>query len=69
MWFEDKQGGKINRNRAEEAVGTGADVVVTGCPFCLAMMEAGIKGVPGAEERGVRVRDFVELVDEAVRKS
>ncbi|WP_460038502.1 (Fe-S)-binding protein [Thermaerobacter litoralis] len=66
MWYEDKSGGKINRNRAEEAVGTGADVVVTGCPFCLAMMETGVKAVAGAEERGVRVRDFVELVDEAL---
>ncbi|MFS8639227.1 MAG: 4Fe-4S dicluster domain-containing protein [Symbiobacteriaceae bacterium] len=69
MWYEDKQGGKINRNRAEEAVGTGAEVVVTGCPFCLAMMESGIKGVEGAEERGVKVRDFVELVDEALAQN
>jgi len=29
-------------------------------------MESGIKGVEGAEERGVKVRDFVELVDEVL---
>jgi Fe-S oxidoreductase len=64
-FFEDKSGGRVNQNRAKEALATGAATVATGCPFCLAMLEDGVKTV-GPPDRVVRVRDFVELVAEAV---
>ncbi|HEX6988661.1 MAG TPA: heterodisulfide reductase-related iron-sulfur binding cluster [Bacillota bacterium] len=63
-FFEDHAGGKVNRNRAEEAVATGATTVCTACPFCLPMLEDGLRSAGAADQ--VVVKDFVELVDEAL---
>jgi len=63
-FFEDQEGGKVNVNRAREAVGTGASTICTACPFCLSMLEEGVAAVK--PEGTPRVRDFVELVDEAL---
>ena len=64
-FFEDGVGGRINQNRAREAVATGAKTVCTGCPFCLGMLEDGVKSVQSSDDQ-VQVRDFVELVAEAL---
>jgi Fe-S oxidoreductase len=34
MWMEEKIGKRINLDRTAEAVGTGADQIAVGCPFC-----------------------------------
>jgi Fe-S oxidoreductase len=64
-FFEDAEGEKINDIRAREAADTGATTIATGCPFCLTMLEDGIRSVSTAE-RPLRARDFVELVAEAL---
>ena len=64
-FFEDASGGRVNQNRAREAIATGARTVCTGCPFCLSMLEDGVRNVQPADG-AVRVRDFVELVAEAL---
>ncbi|NIP58779.1 MAG: (Fe-S)-binding protein [Gemmatimonadetes bacterium] len=63
-FFEDDEGGKVNVNRAREAVGTGASTICTACPFCLSMLEEGVAATKPDEPP--RVRDFVELVEEAL---
>jgi Fe-S oxidoreductase/nitrate reductase gamma subunit len=65
-FYEDADGGeKINGIRAREAAATGATTVVTGCPFCLTMLESGARSI-ATEEQSLRTRDFVELVAEAL---
>jgi len=64
-FFEDRSGGRIDRNRAREAIATGAETVCTGCPFCLSMLEEAVRGVQSAQGT-VRVRDVVEVVAEAL---
>lgn len=44
----------------EEALGTGAEVLVTGCPFCILNFEDSAKSM-GKEEQAV-VRDVVEIL-------
>ena len=45
MWKEDEPGDKrINMERTEEALGTGAEIIAVNCPFCLTMMSDGVKG-------------------------
>ncbi len=63
MWFEEQTGKKVNIERTQEALETGADVIATGCPFCFIMLDDGIKEL-GAEGR-VDVKDLATLLDEA----
>ena len=34
MWMEEDLGSRINLNRTDEALATGADAIAIGCPFC-----------------------------------
>ncbi|MFH2012895.1 MAG: (Fe-S)-binding protein [Pseudomonadota bacterium] len=68
MWIEEQHGTtKINQVRIEEVIETGAETVVTSCPYCLQMLEEGI------EQKGVKdslkAKDLVELVEAAMTKS
>lgn len=56
---------RVNQERAQEAINTGADVLAVGCPFCMTMMEDGINARKGA--RDVRVMDVAELLWEAAQ--
>jgi Fe-S oxidoreductase len=62
MWMEDQTGKKVNIERAEEAVGTGVDVVATACPFCYIMMDDGVKEI-GADAE-VAVKDIAMVLAE-----
>lgn len=61
MWKEDEPGDKrINIDRAEEALETGAEIIAVNCPFCLTMMSDGVKNFDKQEE--VMVYDLAELI-------
>ncbi len=60
MWMEEHTGKKVNVARAEEAVATGSDVIATGCPFCLVMLDDGVKEIGAA----VQVKDLSVLLAE-----
>jgi len=44
MWMEEKLGTRINLNRVDEAISTGAQEVAVGCPFCRVMVSDGMTG-------------------------
>ena len=57
---EEKLGSRISESRAKMAAATGAEVLVSNCPFCLTMFEDGVKG---AELEGKLVpRDIAEIL-------
>ncbi len=60
--FKDAEKGnkEINIERTEEALGTGAEVIASGCPFCMTMLSDGIKNKE--KESQVKVLDIAELV-------
>ena len=61
MFKEDEPGDKrINMERAEEALDTGATVVAANCPFCITMMQDGIKGKDKQDD--VMVYDLSEMI-------
>ena len=62
MWMEEHTGKKVNIERSEEAIATGADVVATACPFCFVMIDDGVKEL-GAED-SVQVKDLATLLEE-----
>ncbi|NMM29788.1 MAG: (Fe-S)-binding protein [Cellulomonas sp.] len=49
MWMEETIGTRINANRADEAIATGADVIATACPFCTVMLSDGVAAHAGAD--------------------
>ncbi|MEH0970008.1 (Fe-S)-binding protein [Micromonospora sp. CPCC 205546] len=57
MWMEEKIGKRINVDRVEEAMATGARTVAVGCPFCSTMLNDGVNGKEAGEQ--------VEVVDVA----
>ncbi len=61
MWMEEEPEQRVNRLRAKEAVDTGADKVLTACPFCLQMFKDGLTGL-GLEEPPEAL-DLVELLE------
>ncbi|MSY67556.1 MAG: 4Fe-4S dicluster domain-containing protein, partial [Actinobacteria bacterium] len=42
MWMEEKIGTRINLNRVDEAIATGADEIAVACPFCRVMVSDGV---------------------------
>ncbi len=63
MWLEERQGQRINQNRAQQAVNTGATTIATACPFCLTMMKDGIQSL--GQEDNIQIRDFSEVLAES----
>jgi Fe-S oxidoreductase len=64
MWMEENIGKRVNMERAGEALGTGADVVSTACPFCMIMLDDAVK----ANGRGddVSVLDISQVVERSL---
>ncbi len=60
MWMEETIGKRINLERAEEIVGRQVENVAVGCPFCLTMIEDGMKELE--KEEIIKTRDIAELV-------
>jgi Fe-S oxidoreductase len=60
MWLEEKLGQRINQMRLRQAQETGADVVATACPYCLTMLEDGIKDL---EIKDMKAQDLAEIVE------
>ena len=61
MFKEEEKGEtRINIDRTNEAIGTGASVIAAACPFCNTMMTDGVKNSNKEEE--VMVMDIAELV-------
>jgi Fe-S oxidoreductase len=68
MWMEERIGKRVNLERTDEALATGADVVGTACPYCMVMLDDAIKQrqAEGASE-GVRVLDVAQVLEQGFR--
>ena len=58
MWMEEKIGTRINLNRVDEAISTGAQEVAVACPFCRIMVGDGMV----ARESDVEVLDVAQVL-------
>lgn len=61
MFKEEEKGTtRINFERGQEAVDTGASVIAANCPFCMTMLTDGVKET--GKEDDVKVLDIAELI-------
>ncbi|MGH8871945.1 MAG: heterodisulfide reductase-related iron-sulfur binding cluster [Acidimicrobiia bacterium] len=66
FWMEEPTGKKINIERAEEALATEADEIAVACPFCLVMLDDGVKEL-GRDD--VRVRDLAMILADGLTEA
>ena len=59
LWLEEKPAQRVNYLRAEEIIQNGSSLVATSCPFCLTMLQDGLRD-KGADN--IKVMDVAELV-------
>ncbi len=60
MWLHERLGRRLNTIRAEEVSEAEVDVVGTSCPYCLTMLDDGIKALE--LEKPPKVLDVIEMV-------
>jgi len=70
MWMEEKIGTRVNQNRADEAIATGATTIAVACPFCSVMLNDAVTSrQQSGEAAGVEVQDVATVMLAAVRSS
>jgi Fe-S oxidoreductase len=71
MWMEEKLGTRVNNNRTEEALATGAGRIAVGCPFCNVMLADGLteKQSENSTHEQVEVVDVAQMLLAAVRRA
>ncbi|HRP02711.1 MAG TPA: heterodisulfide reductase-related iron-sulfur binding cluster [Candidatus Kapabacteria bacterium] len=62
MFLEENKGKRINIERTEELLETGAKTIALNCPFCMTMISDGVK----AKEADVQVKDISEILFESL---
>jgi len=71
MWLEENIGTRINQNRGDEAMATGANRIAVACPFCSVMLNDAV--TVRSQEQGIQnpaeVVDVATLLLERVKRS
>ena len=65
MRMEENIGKRVNMERTEEALRTGADIISTACPFCMIMLDDAVKASGKGDE--VSVMDIAQVVERSLR--
>ncbi|OYV67366.1 MAG: hypothetical protein B7Z72_09755 [Gemmatimonadetes bacterium 21-71-4] len=58
MFMEERTGKRINAERTDELLATGADTIAVACPFCMTMMHDSVR----SRDADVQVVDIAEVV-------
>src|SRR5919206_546309 len=64
MWMEERIGKRVNVERTDEALATGAEVVGTACPYCMVMLDDAIRARQAeGQGEGVKVLDVAQVLE------
>src|SRR5699024_4013148 len=66
MWMEETIGERINVNRTQEALDTGASAIAIGCPFCKTMMSDGVNNLAEDDDTKPEVLDIAQMIRDSV---
>lgn len=65
MWLHENIGQNINLIRAEEVAEADIDMIGTSCPYCLVMLDDGVKSLE--KEKIPVVADIIDIVADAIQ--
>lgn len=68
MWMEETAGKRINHERIDEALETNPDMVSTGCPYCMIMLDDAVKDKvqQGKASENLKVFDVAQILAQSV---
>jgi Fe-S oxidoreductase len=67
MWMEETIGKRVNVERTDEALGTGADLITTSCPYCLIMLDDAVNQRRSeGKVNGVKVIDIAQVLADSI---
>ncbi|MGH2830677.1 MAG: heterodisulfide reductase-related iron-sulfur binding cluster [Actinomycetota bacterium] len=71
MWMEETEGKRINHERIDEALETNPDMISTGCPFCMIMLDDAVKDKvqQGTASEHLKVYDVSQILAQSVALS
>jgi Fe-S oxidoreductase len=64
IWMETAKGERFSDLRLQQAIGVGAEVLVTACPYCLTQLEDSRSGLEDSEV--IQVKDITEILQEVI---
>jgi len=64
VWMETEKGERFSDLRIEQALGVGAEVLATSCPYCITMLEDS-RVTMGLDEK-IEVKDITEIIQEVI---
>ena len=64
IWMETPKSERFSDIRVQQAAETGAEVLVTSCPYCITNFEESRLGMDGDEV--LEIKDLTEIVAEAI---
>lgn len=64
VWMETQKGERFSELRLEQAIGVGAEVLVTACPYCITMFEDSRLTLNLTEK--IEIKDITEIVQEVI---
>jgi Fe-S oxidoreductase len=72
IWMETPKGERFSDLRLQQAIGAGAEVLVTSCPYCIShfeesrlMLDEG-EGHPDDNGNKLEIKDLTEIIHEAI---
>ncbi len=68
MWLEENIGKRINMERTDQVLVTGADMVATACPYCMIMLDDGVKTrqSEGTASEDMKVLDVAQILERSL---
>ncbi len=64
VWFETPVAERFSNLRLEQAIGVGAEVLVTACPYCLTQFEDSRLGLQ--DDEVIQIKDITEILQEVI---
>jgi Fe-S oxidoreductase len=64
IWMETPKGERFSDLRVEQAIGVGAEVLVTSCPYCITNLEDSRLNLEDGEV--IDIKDITEIIQEAI---